>query len=98
MNSTDFVENNSLEKVRDILFGNQIRDVDKRLARMEERLQKEFSNLRDETKQSLGNLENYIKQEVDSLTEQLKKERGEREQALSTITSNEKNTSQALER
>lgn len=94
---TDFVENNSLEKVRDILFGNQMRDVDKRLARMEERLQKDFTNLRDETRKSLDSLENYIKQEVDSLTEKLKKERAEREQAVSTLSLEQKNTANALD-
>jgi chaperonin cofactor prefoldin len=37
----------SLEKVRDILFGVQVRDIERRFARLEERLVKETNDLKD---------------------------------------------------
>ena len=42
----------SLDKVRDILFGVQMRDYDRRFARLEERLVKETADLKDEVKKA----------------------------------------------
>ncbi|MGF1938680.1 MAG: hypothetical protein RM347_030695 [Nostoc sp. ChiQUE02] len=95
-------ENSNLDKVREILFGNQIRDVEKRFTRLEEYLVKELGNMRDETRKRLDALEIYIKQEVDSLTDRLKNEQAERdvqvkgvaEESKSMITSLEKKITQ----
>jgi hypothetical protein len=95
---TDFVENNSLDKVRDILFGNQMKDVDRKLVRLEERLSKECSNLRDETRKRLDSLENYIKQEVGSLSDRLKAEQSEREIGVKSLAEEHKNITMSLER
>ncbi|MBW4571424.1 MAG: hypothetical protein KME31_26440 [Tolypothrix carrinoi HA7290-LM1] len=54
-------EINSLDKVRDILFGNQMREVERKFARLEERLIKECTNLRDENRKRLDSLESYFK-------------------------------------
>ncbi len=51
------VEN--LDKVRDILFGSQMRDNERRFGRLEERLAKEAGDLRDETRKRLDSLEVY---------------------------------------
>jgi DNA anti-recombination protein RmuC len=61
----------SIDKVRDILFGVQMRDYDKRFARLEERLLKETSDLKEDVKKRLASLEQYVKQEVDALGERL---------------------------
>lgn len=90
-------ESNSLDKVRDILFGNQIREVDKRFARLEERLIAELVNVRDETRKRLDALENYIRQEVDSLTERLKKEQVERDAVVRSLSEENKNINSSLE-
>jgi DNA repair exonuclease SbcCD ATPase subunit len=90
-------ESNSLEKVRDILFGNQIREVDKRFARIEERLMNELVNVRDETRKRLDALESYIRQEVDSLTERLKKEQLERDAAVRSLSEEQRNVNLSLE-
>jgi hypothetical protein len=90
-------ESNSLDRVRDILFGNQIRDVDKRFARLEERLIAELVNVRDETRKRLDALESYIRQEVDSLTERLKKEQVERDAAVRSLSEEQKNINLSLE-
>ncbi|MBD2494189.1 hypothetical protein [Nostoc sp. FACHB-280] len=90
-------ETNSLDKVRDILFGNQIRDVDKRLTRLEENLISELVSLREENRKRLDVLESYIRQEVDSLTEQLKKEQLERDSGMRSLSEEQKNSNLSLE-
>ncbi|MCC5639594.1 hypothetical protein LC593_27975 [Nostoc sp. CHAB 5844] len=90
-------ESNSLDKVRDILFGNQIREVDKRLVRLEERLIAELVNVRDETRKRLDALESYVRQEVDSLTERLKKEQLERDVVVRSLSEEQKNINLSLE-
>jgi DNA anti-recombination protein RmuC len=98
INSQDPSEINSLDKVRDILFGNQMREVEKRFARLEERLINESINLREETRKRLDVIENYLKQEVESLSERLKNEQGSRNEALITLTEDSKKITTALEK
>lgn len=64
----------SLDKVRDILFGVQMREVDRRFGRLEERLVKETNDLKDEVKRRLEALEQYTRAEVDSLADRLRAE------------------------
>ena len=68
----------SLDKVRDILFGVQMRDYERRFARLEERLLKDTSDLKDEVKKRVDALEQYIRNETGSLADRLKTEREER--------------------
>ncbi|MDZ8110369.1 MAG: hypothetical protein RM338_32885 [Nostoc sp. DedQUE12a] len=95
--SNGISESRSLDKVRDILVGNQIRDIEKRFIRLEERLMQEFTNVRDESKKRLDALENYVKQEVDSLTQRLKNEQKERDIQLKAVAEENKNVSLKLE-
>ena len=64
----------NLDKVRDLLFGGQMRDFDRRFSRLEERLAKETADLREEVKKRLATLEGYMKAEVDSLSDRLRAE------------------------
>jgi uncharacterized membrane protein YccC len=68
----------NIEKVRDILFGTQMRDYEKRFARMEERMSREVANLRDETKKRFDAVESYAKREIESLIDRLTVEQTER--------------------
>ena len=68
----------SIDKVRDILFGRQMRDFERRFARLEERLIKETSDLKADLKAQLGALERYATSETASLGEQLKAEHDDR--------------------
>ncbi|MGI8503351.1 MAG: hypothetical protein ACR2LR_19785 [Hassallia sp.] len=90
-------EINNLDKVRDILFGNQMREVERKFARLEERLIKECTNLRDENRKRLDSLETYFKTEIDSLAKQVNNEQGERGQALKALTEQHKNITISLE-
>jgi len=73
------VDEGNIDQIRDIIFGAQMRDYEKRFIRLEEKMQGEAATLRSETSNRLDALELYIKQEVGSLLDQLSLERGERE-------------------
>ncbi|MEH2308167.1 hypothetical protein [Nostoc sp.] len=91
-------EGRNLDKVREILFGNQIRDTERRFTRLEERLIKELGNVRDETRKRLDALEIYIKQEVDSLTQRLKNEQAERDSQVKSVAEESKSIIISLEK
>ncbi len=82
----------SLEKVRDILFGSQARQYEKRFARLEERLVKESADLRDELSKRFDSLEAYAKKEFEAMTDRLKAERDQREQSHKAISTDLKDT------
>ncbi|NJO16953.1 MAG: hypothetical protein HC877_14795 [Thioploca sp.] len=71
----------NLDKIREILFGGQIRDYEKRFRRLEERLSQENVQLRDELLQRVKSLEDLLMSETEGLTEKMKLERQERYEA-----------------
>ncbi len=91
-------ETGSLEKIRDILFGNQARDYEQRFSRLEERLTKECSNLREDTKKRIDSIEKYLKNEIYALTERLKMEQLERNEAIDELNQDCKNLIKSLEK
>lgn len=88
----------SLDKIRDILFGAQARDYEKRFMRLEERLTKESSDLRESVKRHFDSLENYIRQEFESLTERLRAEQNDRTEATQGLSQDLKNSAIAFEK
>ena len=64
----------NLDKVRDLLFGGQMRDYDRKFARLEERLVKETADLREEVKRRLSALETYMKAELESQSDRIRAE------------------------
>jgi hypothetical protein len=79
--STEPAGGASIEKVRDILFGVQMRDYDKRFARLEERLAKDTAELRDEVRKRMSALEQFVHQELGALGDRLSAEQGARLEA-----------------
>lgn len=79
--AADLTGGGNIDKIREILFGVQLRESDKKFALLEERLQKESSDLREEIKKRFDALETYVKKEVESLTARLKSEQEERADA-----------------
>ena len=71
----------NVDKIRDILFGSQMRDYEKKFGRFEERLAGETAELREEVKRRLASLEAYLKNEFNAVADQLKVEKGERGEA-----------------
>lgn len=88
----------SLDKIRDILFGTQVREYDKRFSRLEERLLRECTELREDTKKRMDSLEVYIRQEVESLTEVVKKQQVNRDEVLKELTQEHKHQVEILEK
>lgn len=96
--AADLAGAGSLDKIRDILFGAQARDYEKRFVRLEERLTKESSDLREAVKRHFDSLENYIKQEFESLTERLRAEQNDRGEAVQGLSQDMKNSALAFEK
>ncbi len=69
----------NVDKIRDILFGAQMRDYEKRFSALEERILKELSALRSDSDARMDELEGYIRSEVDAVSDALSAERKERE-------------------
>ena len=51
----------NVDKIRDILFGNQMREYDSRFARLEETLLKESSDLKESVRKRIDTLESFFK-------------------------------------
>lgn len=88
----------NLDRVREIIFGSQMRNQEKRLNRMEERMIKECSTLRDETRKRLDSLETYFKKEIDLLAARLKSEKAEREETVEELAHELKGVIKSLEK
>lgn len=73
-----------MEQVRDLLFGNQLKDMETRFKRQEERFMREIADSRDALKKRLDSLENFMKSETATILHRLKEEQGDREKALKT--------------
>jgi uncharacterized phage infection (PIP) family protein YhgE len=93
----DIREGANVDKIRDILFGSQMRDYDKRFGRLEERLAKAADALRDDLKKRFDSLESFVQQEVESLHQRLKTEKTERVDALKELTRETRDSSKALD-
>jgi DNA repair exonuclease SbcCD ATPase subunit len=69
-------------QVRELLFGAQLKDMEMRFRRQEERLLREISEVKDALRSRLDSLENFMKSEVNSLLNKLKEEREERDAVI----------------
>src|SRR6516225_623578 len=68
----------NVDRIREILFGPQLREYGQRLTRIEERLSQETEELKAEVRRRLETLEGYARQEVKDWNERLRNERDER--------------------
>src|SRR5258708_30659764 len=73
----------NVDKIRDILFGSQMRDYETRFARLEETVIKETGEIRETSRRRFDQLENYVKKEFEALETRLKSEREERSEGAS---------------
>src|SRR5271156_2334120 len=75
----------NIDKIRDILFGSNMRDYEQRFARLEEALKKESSDLRETTRRHLETLEAFVHKELAALEVRLNTERDERSESHSRL-------------
>ena len=73
--------NASMDQVREILFGAQLKDMEVRFKRQEDRLLREIHDVKESLKKRFDSLENFMISEVSSLLERLRREQEEREEA-----------------
>ncbi len=88
----------SIDKVRDILFGNQAREFERRFVRLEERVVKEMAVLKEQLTSRVEALEGFTKHETESLADQIRTEHEDRVQAHGSISRELKDAASALER
>lgn len=78
-------EAGNVDKIREILFGGQMRDYDKRFARLEERLLKESTELREDSRKRFEALEMFVNKEFAALASRLQSEQQNREGSVQTV-------------
>ena len=75
-------EASSMDQVRELLMGSQLKDMESRLQRQEETFLREIANLRDSVQNRVESLENFMKSESASLLHRLQEEKAERAAAV----------------
>ena len=88
----------SLEKVRDILFGGQMRTVETRLQAMEERLLREQKVLRGDMAKQIAELDAFARKEFQAASERLAAERAKRADDLKALSAEIKDALRDLEK
>jgi chromosome segregation ATPase len=64
-----------VEKIRDLLFGNQMQDYDRRFSMLEERFLQRFREIESETARNLSSIESSAKKQTEALDAQLREEK-----------------------
>ena len=88
----------SLDQVRDILFGGQMRMVDARLQGLESRMQQEQASIRADFTREIADVNGNMKQGITQLNEQLSAERTKRSEDLKALSADMKELVRNLER
>jgi chromosome segregation ATPase len=88
----------SLDKVRDILFGGQMRAVEGRLQALEERLLHEQAQMRTELGKQLAGVEAESRRELQALADQLAADRAKRTEELKALSADLREGLRSLEK
>ena len=88
----------SLDQVRDILFGGQMRMVDARLQGLEARMQQEQASMRAEFTRELSEIDASLNRGIAQLNEQLGAERAKRADDLKALSADMRELVKNLER
>jgi DNA repair exonuclease SbcCD ATPase subunit len=86
----------SVDKIRDILFGPQIKNYEARFARLEETLARENAQIKDMMARRFDSLESFVKKETEALASRIKAERDERTEVARDIARDLKSATEAL--
>jgi len=88
----------NVNKIRDILFGSQMRDYERKFTQLEDRLMKEAADLREDVKRRFATLEAFIKGEIEALDSAQKTEKTERTEEAKELGAESKETAKRLEK
>lgn len=64
-------EQDSVDKIRDILFGNQMRELDRKFAKLEERIASDLASIRQESTSQIDSLQSFVESEIEILSSKL---------------------------
>ena len=91
-------EDSNLDKIRDILFGEETSSQNKRFERIEQHLTQECDQLRADFKHQIHTLEERIISQLTDVAKRLETESAARESAVARINQTQSNTETAFER
>ena len=78
----------NVDKIRDILFGEEMRVYERRFNELDQRLVREQQKLKDELGSRLTKFEGFMKKEIEKLTEKDKQEKKDRVDAVKMLKDN----------
>ncbi len=87
-----------VDKIRDLLFGNQMQDYDRRFSKLEERFSQRFKDVEAESARTLSAFESNAKKQVDSLASQFREEKDQRADGDKELERSLREQTQALEK
>lgn len=90
-------ESGKVDRIRDILFGSQMRDYDGRFQRLDERLTREAADARADAQKRLEALETFLKGALESFSNRLNTEQSERGNAVEKLARDLTETAKSLE-
>ncbi len=70
-----------VDKIRELLFGNQMQDYDRRFSVLEDRTQQKMRDMEGESARNLGSMESSIKKQLESIAGQVRQEQDVRAEA-----------------
>jgi hypothetical protein len=88
----------NIDKVRDLIFGGQMRDYERRFAALEDRILKETSDLRDDMRKRMAAVEALLAREVDAINDRLRLEQEDRATAAKDLARQLDDTARAFEK
>lgn len=87
-----------IDKIRDLIFGNQMQDYEKRFSRLEERMFKEMNVSKSESRKNFDSLEKFVHKEIEALKDRISSEQNARSEAFRDISRQLKDLSRSLEK
>ena len=87
-----------VDKIRDLLFGNQMQDYDRRFSMLEERFLQRFREIESEAARNLSSFESSAKKQMESLAAQLSEEKDLRTDADKEIERNQREHNDTVEK
>lgn len=94
--SMDMADAGNMDKIRDILFGHQARDYEKRFSGLENQLTQEAAELKTELIKRIDSLETYVKQELRDINDRINSESSTRTDADTRLTQDLKDAVETL--
>jgi DNA anti-recombination protein RmuC len=88
----------NVDRIREILFGSQMREYQQRFVQLEDRLLRETSELRSDVRRRVDSVDASARQEVSSLADRLNLERGERREVIDRVSRELTETTKLFER